>query len=344
MSKRNLISFIYVLVVVAVLLVAGLVNSALAEFEDDEVFDSGLEIHKVNPAPQVKKPESKPAPVVRARRNSGTAWRRPVAKPRRATATAKPVKSEEKKATVKPKPAVAEKPVESTIINSMLADMQDDDKPDLAKESEETPGDQAEPVKAEHAESGIAEKTEKNFPARSEHAIKKSEQVLPFGTAPAAEAPSFLRLFVSTLVVVGFILLLAYLWRLLQSRNIRIFTKTDLPLRVVSQQLIGARSRILIVEALGKKFLVGATPERIQLLADLDLFGAEAPVTATGAPEHDESDFHQHIMNQIHPEKPVPEAPLAEVQSSGSFASEKERVAARIREKLKGFNNASPTH
>jgi flagellar biogenesis protein FliO len=120
--------------------------------------------------------------------------------------------------------------------------------------------------------------------------------------------------------------------------------------------MISARSKILVVEALGKRYLVGATQERIQLLADLDFFadGNEG--------ESDDADFNQALAPQTKKivKTMATEAAISSqathakpVQQNRASVSQQPIVTARptqqtsgtaekIREKLKTLKKLSP--
>lgn len=331
-------------------------------FDEDEVFESGLNIRKVEP--QEKKTEAKPAAVKpRPRQRVYSKPRvlsRAPAKKSQATVSSKtkaPVAKEKDLQAVSGKETP--KDVESNIINSMLDEMEEEAEP--AEEKQTAPGktheveEESKTVATEQLEKASDKKTEleeeDGFPAKTDHA--KSESKIPFLDSKAGEeagSVSYLRMIISTLVVVAFIFLFAYLWKMMQTRSLGIFPKNNYPLKVLSQQMIGPRSKIVIIEALGKKYLVGATQERIQLLADLDLFGTEGVPLPQENPEnrddgdHDEDSFASKIFSQFNQTVQTPENRVTSQSMpspSSTNISEREKAASRIREKLKSLKKFS---
>lgn len=107
---------------------------------------------------------------------------------------------------------------------------------------------------------------------------KKNTSTLLVPTPPKSEPTEFSygamikKMSVSTLMIAGVVLVLAYIWKILRDKSFRIFPGNEVTLRVVSQQVIAPKSRILIVEAYGKKYLLGATQDHITLLSDIDFY------------------------------------------------------------------------
>lgn len=77
---------------------------------------------------------------------------------------------------------------------------------------------------------------------------------------------------VTVLILAGVFLALATLWKFLQGKSGQVFKSKSSDLNIVAQQVIAPKSKILIVEAMGRKFLIGATEANIQLLSDMDFY------------------------------------------------------------------------
>ena len=73
-------------------------------------------------------------------------------------------------------------------------------------------------------------------------------------------------------LVALFLLIFAFIIKKIQNKNFSLL-KRNQKINLISQQNIDAKSKILLVEVEGKKFLIGATPENIRLIADLEFFG-----------------------------------------------------------------------
>lgn len=282
-------------------------------FDEDEVFESGLNIREVEP--KQKKHQIKPT-TVRPRL-------RPPVKKIQLTVTQKTETLEESKL---PQAATKESPrdVESNIINSMLEGMEES----------------TEPAGAGKKQAGTGKSTEDN--------VVPTEKAEGFGEkdTPVDEAGTvgYWGMVISTLFVIGFIFLFVYLWKMVQTRTLRISRNND-PLKVLAQQTIGPHSKIVIIEALGKKYLVGATQERIQLLADLDLFGSEGVPLSRENPENegeDDSSFAARIFSHVNQTITAHEPAVQQAQSpSHANISEREKAVSRLREKLKSLKKFS---
>lgn len=327
-------------------------------FDEDEVFESGLKIHSVTP--EDKKTVVQPVPKARSRAPS----RRSSSRARVRTAATAPSKPVPAKTAVSAPSAPkqgesADKgDLETNIINSMLAGMDEGDETQSSPTSKNQ-NDKAD-LKGEAAlPGGVAEdgqdaaKEEGDFPSKADYIADESTSkgVFSEDKAETGGEVNYVRMLVATLVIGGLIVLLAYLWKMLQTKSLRIFPKSPYPLKILSQQLIGARSRILIVEALGKKYLVGATPDRIQLLADLDLFGNEGSAESLRGEIPDTMDeeaadtFSSRIFSQVVPKSLDPVERKNPENSPEARApaplSEREKAAMKIREKLKHLKKYS---
>lgn len=314
-------------------------------FDEDEVFESGLNIRsvetaepkQVTPAPK-KSTWSAPKRVIRKAQRS---------QPRGQAVKAKPVA----KAQAPAKKSDAA--LESNIINSMLVGMDEETKSDK-KESGKAQEEKAEaPVLDDEPQV----KTKDDFPLKATYIEDEDQGRLVLEKKPddTESGVSFTRMILATLTICVLIVLLAWLWKVLQGRSLQLFPKSQYPLKILSQQMISTRSRILIIEALGKKYLLGVTPDRIQLLADLDLFGTEGSLTgnaeqpdddelAATATEHVQSadSFTAKMFSQGMPQPALEVEDLSEeiqVEPKPSVKplSEREKTAMKIREQLKNL-------
>jgi flagellar biogenesis protein FliO len=136
------------------------------------------------------------------------------------------------------------------------------------------------------------------------------------------------RVALPTLAVIAAIAVLALLWKFMASRGGGLFASQD-KLRILGQQMIGPRSKIIIVEALGKKYLVGATHERVSLIADLDLFGTADDESAP-------------VFSPRSELKRSETAPMASGASQEpDVAVSAEETAEKIKERLKSLKKIS---
>lgn len=274
------------------------------------------------------------------------AWKskgKPVTAP--ATETSAPVKSVAPKKTYvrraaknSQKTVVAAKqdlPADDTVPAEETAD-------GTSENALDTPETQAEPDIGALADSMIATTaTGDAFPEKSKViAAEDKEAPLPLNTASptgleknatSADA-GYLKLTLWTLVVILVIAGLAAAMRYLQTKA-GLFPSNG-KLKVISQQMVSTRSKILIVEALGKRYLLGATHENISMLADLDFFAAEAPREEPVETDGDSADRDDRFE-------------LARIAGAGSSQHQETLVrdslpeaagaALRIKEKLKNL-------
>lgn len=163
---------------------------------------------------------------------------------------------------------------------------------------------------------------------------------------------SYQRVILSTLTIVLLMTGLAYFWRYLQGKG-GLFSGANGQLKILAQQPINVRSKILIIEALNKKYLVGATPERIQLLADLDLF-SEGAAEQPEMPSTSLNDFDlQMAKNQtttqgtrVQKGPPTHTAVFSANDAKNDLTAEFETLgtesfAERIKEKMKNLKKIS---
>lgn len=321
-------------------------------FDEDEVFESGLNIRTVDTAaPKQATPPPK--------KSTWSAPKRAIRKASRAQPRAQAVKAAP---VVKKAQAPVKKPeadLESNIINSMLDGMDEG----AAKEKESAKVDKEEAKVLVPATQPQPKIQEDNFPLKATY-IDDEDQgrlVLEKKSEEVDSGVNFTRMILATLAICGMIVFLAWLWKVLQGRSLKLFPKSQYPIKILSQQMISTRSRILIIEAIGKKYLLGVTPDRIQLLADLDLFGTEssqagsvdqidedALTPVTKASEHvqaadsfaakmfsqgmpqpmmDVEELTEEFTEEVQPEPKAQVKPL----------SEREKTAMKIREQLKSL-------
>lgn len=177
----------------------------------------------------------------------------------------------------------------------------------LAPAPEDAPAESAPavfPPKSGYIGSQEASRSSEPAPRADEDVAQKLIRLGNPNASSATEDP-WGRVAMPTLGILAAIVGLALLWKFMVSRGGGLFASQD-KLRVLGQQMIGPRSKVLIVEALGKKYLLGATNEHVSLIADLDFYGegedddasafaarpqarkSEATSTASGAaPDHD---------------------------------------------------------
>lgn len=152
----------------------------------------------------------------------------------------------------------------------------------------------------------------------------------------------FTKMGLMILVLVAVIFSLAFIWKFIQKKSGKLFKGQQAALQIVSQQVIGPKSKILIVEALGKKYLVGATESQIQLIADMDFYEMGGDVEKSGTQSSSQSTFDfAHTLNKnTTPEKDsqYKPKPKDEGQSSEEVRSQ---AAKRIKDKLKQMKRLS---
>lgn len=90
-----------------------------------------------------------------------------------------------------------------------------------------------------------------------------------------SQPPAYPNMILSTFMIIFAIVVLALVWKYLQSKNFRLGDASG-KLKLIAQHPISIKSKLMIVEAMGKKFLIGATQDRIQLLSDLEYDGTGA--------------------------------------------------------------------
>lgn len=91
----------------------------------------------------------------------------------------------------------------------------------------------------------------------------------------AADAPasggSLLSLFVPLIAVTA--ALLAMLWWLRRGRAL----SGNGPMKVVQAVAVGARERVVVLDAQGRRFMLGVTPSKIELIAELRAMDTSTP-------------------------------------------------------------------
>lgn len=135
------------------------------------------------------------------------------------------------------------------------------------------------------------------------------------------------RVALPTAGVVVLIVIAALLWRAFAGRSGGLFSNQG-KLRILGQQIIGPRSKVIIVEAMGKKYLVGATHERVSLIADLDFYGSAEADT-----------FPADVQRSQEPRDDGRVAVPSEALREESFDAPD--TAERIKERLKGLKKIS---
>lgn len=124
----------------------------------------------------------------------------------------------------------------------------------------------------------------------------------------------FTKMGLSVLLLGVLVFALASLWKFLTNKSGKIFKPAQGSLNIVAQQMIAPKSRILIVEALGRKFLVGATETQIQLLSDMDFYPSETaaaenpspakqPARQQAQPAQSKDEFQNFLASQFEPVK-----------------------------------------
>lgn len=216
------------------------------------------------------------------------------------------------------------KGLDAQMVNALAPAPQSDSQDPSAVPSDPAPTEGAFPPKSGYIGAQESKAPEAAQPAEGALA----EKLIRLGGTSGENktADPLARVALPTLVVIALIAALALLWKFMVSRGSGLFASQD-KLRILGQQMIGPRSKILIVEALGKKYLVGATHERVSLIADLDLFGT--------ADEDSVPVF-----------TPRAEPKRAETASMASGADQNpgfdaEETADKIKERLKGLKKIS---
>lgn len=152
----------------------------------------------------------------------------------------------------------------------------------------------------------------------------------------------FVKMGIATAILGLCVFLLAALYKFIQTKSLKLFPGTQGQLRIVSQQAISTKSKIMIIEALGKRYLVGATEHNIQLLSDLEFF--DAGETATENQSQASSDQMQwsSVLEQASHED---DAVVASFKSRDEFQPHVSKtvlpVSSRVRERLKNLKKLS---
>lgn len=211
-----------------------------------------------------------------------------------------------------------------------------------------------------------------NFPQKSDFIAnedKKSGDVLPVTNAKIFKANNpvegkqtvslssmFVKMISMTVVMVLVIMLLVSVWKLIQKKKSGLADGKNFGIKVLSQQFIGNKSKIIIIETLGKRYLVGATDSNIQLLADIDFLEPntnEMPVSSNSREEiiKDSSD-HEMPANDTQLDSTsgdenfdqVLMVDLSGIRTSPSAANKVKKneeprlgTSAQIQERLKGL-------
>lgn len=196
--------------------------------------------------------------------------------------------------------------------------------------------------------SGVqAPKDPASFPPKSDYILSQDATAAAGGgsgsattTNVAPQAPSqgvldgvvgnanpLSRVALPTAGVVVLIVIVALLWRAFAGRSGGLFSNQG-KLRILGQQIIGPRSKVIIIEAMGKKYLVGATHERVSLIADLDFYGSAEADT-----------FPADVQRPQEPRDDGRVAAPSEALREESFDAPD--TAERIKERLKGLKKIS---
>ncbi len=214
---------------------------------------------------------------------------------------AKTKKVAAKKEVVK-KEVGTKKPVTAKGTVSMEpVDAEDDENNVIVAESETDVADAEVSSNAATLENQVIDSMLKNdFPEKSEFIAdedKKSGVVLGKNDASVLKtaAPTLkedsglggmlLNTVVMTIVLVALIVGMAYVWRYLQGKTFSKMLGKPGKLKIVSEQIISQKSKLLVIDCFGKKYLLGATENNIQMLADIDL---DAVVSAESDTNDDE--------------------------------------------------------
>lgn len=242
------------------------------------------------------------------------------------------VAKKSKKRSVKSVRSAAKKSKEKV---SSSAEEEVEPSEDVAEEEKE--GIDLENLEGEMIESmlqgdGFPEKSE--FIATQDQSKTKPARLddSPQSLVKKSDEPAYGQLIYSTLAIVAVIFALAFLWRFLQSKPMGLFPSQNGKLKILAQQMIGARSKVIILEALGKRYLVGATQENIQLLADLDFFEAA---------EQDLIGPEKQLSQETLAESLSEEEPGFTEISSPMGASLNSSVADKVKQKLKDLKKIS---
>lgn len=175
-----------------------------------------------------------------------------------------------------------------------------DDNNALTKNSDQTTsnkGSQTPTKDTQNSQKKVNDKTvlksDTNKPVTLKGSPKKTEFIkqddsLQLKSESMTVSYSYKKVILWIVILAGMLFGLVYVWKYLQNKSFGIFPRND-QLKILAQQAVDQKSKILIVEALGKKFLVGATQERIQLLSDLDFYGIENNPEEVGFEENMDS-------------------------------------------------------
>ncbi|HEY0708546.1 MAG TPA: flagellar biosynthetic protein FliO [Polyangia bacterium] len=105
------------------------------------------------------------------------------------------------------------------------------------------------------------------------------------GASPATELPSLGSSIAVSLVSLGIVCLLAYFALRWLSRKTTGVGRASGPLRVLARQNLDPRRSVLVLEAAGRCFLVGAGDSGMSLLAELDRETMLRELEASRAPK-----------------------------------------------------------
>lgn len=72
-------------------------------------------------------------------------------------------------------------------------------------------------------------------------------------------------------------LMLAFLWWIRRGKSLR--GRRSGPLRVVQAVAVGSRERVVVLDAQGRRLLLGVTPNRVELIAELRASDRASDVT-----------------------------------------------------------------
>ncbi|MBF0104142.1 MAG: flagellar biosynthetic protein FliO [Deltaproteobacteria bacterium] len=236
----------------------------------------------------------------------------------------------------------AEKPVEAAGTDTEKP-VDDEESADSAIE-----GSHDEAAQEPSKEDAVFNSMVKNdFPEKTDFIVKEDlkngvklgeKPQMPLNTVVLGEVPKssfnpmFMKMMFTTLALGVVVVLLALLWKWLQKKSGGLLMGgKGAELKIIAQQMISPKSRVLIVDALGKKYLVGATESNISLLADIDFYASSGEVE----------------FGSIAEKKYVSRAVADKTSASGTdqpagadgttLSGEQASAAMRVREKLKGL-------
>ncbi|OVE80824.1 hypothetical protein BVY03_05380 [bacterium K02(2017)] len=156
----------------------------------------------------------------------------------------------------------------------------------------------------------------------------------------------FIKMFIGTVGLGLVVFLLALVWKWLQKKSGGFLKKGKNDLSIVSQQMIGPKSKVIIIEAMGKKYLIGATDVNIQLLADIDFYESAGDVVSDSQSSlASKGTFNpvgnqnvSNIINEIsHSESSKPATTGAKAKQRSLISKNQTKSSARIKEKLKSL-------